>query len=478
MKADVVVIGAGAVGSSTARELSRYNLKVVLMEKSEDIGGDASRSNSAMMICGYDTPPFTLENKLVTTSNAMIDQLAEDLDVSFFRIGAIQVAKTEEELPALQASFQQAIDNGVTDVSRLSNEKLRAMEPNIAPTVAGGMFIPRESHIDVFELMVAYVENAVDNGVVLLRGAPVTDILTENKKVTAVVTPKGVIHTRFVVNAAGVYGDTIARMVGLDDFRNYPRMGQFYIMDKNLPYMPNHMLMPVPTPITRGKLLIPTIHGNLLLGPTAINREDRGDKSTDREQLDSVINEVKELIPAINAKDAVTQFAGLRPARDPYGYHIRAFKELKGYIEATGILTGVSGSPAIGVYISQLLGEEGLALQPKQDFNPVRVGIRRFARMSQKERNELIARDPHYGNIICRCETITEGEIVDAIRRTAGARSMDGVKRRLRVGMGRCQGGFCGPRTMEILVRELGIPMEQVVKNEPGSELLRGSNRK
>lgn len=477
VQADVVVIGAGAVGSSVARELSKYQLDVVLVEKDEDIGGNASKTNSAMMICGYDTPPDTLESKLAKGSNAMMDTLSRELDVAFDRIGALQVAQTPEEIPAMMESYRQAMDNGIYDAAIIGKEKLLEMEPNLSDKIEAGLWIPREGHVDVFELLIAYAENAAENGVKIWTSAEVTDIICEDNAVKTVVTKRGSIRTRYVVNAAGVFGDTIGKMVGIADFYNYPRYGQFYILDKNLPYMPDHMIMPVPTPLTRGKLVIPTIHGNLLLGPTAVNGMDRYDKATTKESLDVIIAETRKLLPAINPRDAVTQFTGIRPARTPKGYHIRAFESLKGYIEATGILTGVSTSPAMGVHIVSMLADEGLELIHKKNFNPYRMSIKRFKNLSAKEQDELIAKDPRYGHVICRCETVTEAEIVEAIHRNPGAWSVDAVKRRLRAGMGRCQGGFCSPRVVEILARELGVPAEIIRKNEPGSELLTEKNR-
>jgi len=478
MQADVVVIGAGAVGSSVARELSKYELDVVLVDKNEDIGGDASRSNSAMMICGYDTPPGTLESKLAIASNAMMDELSKELDVGFDRIGAIQVAKNEEETHKLHANFDKARENGVEDVVLLDKEKLLAMEPQLSKTVCEGMYVPREGRVDLFELVIAYAENAADNGVKILTSAEVTDILCEGGCVKTVVTSRGSIDTRFVVSAAGLFGDAISKMAGIDDFYMYPRYGQFYILDKNLPYMPGYMIMPVPTPVTRGKVIIPTIHGNLLVGPTAVDGEDKLKRDTDRETLELIIKETRELVPAIDPKDAVAQFAGARPARSPAGYHTRVFEDPKGYIEITGVTgTGVSTSPAMGVHIINMLADEGLELVPKKNFNKYRTSVRRFNKMSVKEQDELIREYPRYGHVICRCETVTEGEIAAAIHRNPPARSVDAIKRRLRCGMGRCQGGFCGPRIIEILAGELGTDAESVCKNEKGSELLTGMNR-
>lgn len=474
-KVDVVVIGAGAIGSAIARELSKYRLDVVLLEKNEDIGGDASKSNSATIICGYDSPPGTLESKLAVASNPMFDKVCEQLDVEFKRIGAFQLAFREEELAVLEENQQKAIANGVYDTELISGDEARKMEPQLSEEVKGALYIPRESILNVFELLTAYVENAVENGVTLMTSTKALSINQKDKRVISVTTDKGTIQTEFVINAAALYADELAKTVNLCDFQNYPRKGEMFVLDKNLPYAPKYILAPIPTPVTRGKLITPSVDGNLIVGPTAVNLKDKTDKSTTAEGLQSILDDVRRMIPAVNPKDSVTQFAGLRPARNPAGYSIRAFKELYGYIEVNGISQGVSCSLAVSVYVRNLLKEQGLSLVRKADYNPYRKKIVKFSECCREEQERLIQENPKYGNIICRCETISEAEIVEAIHR--GARSVDGVKRRVRAGMGRCQGGFCSPRVVEILARELGVPPEQICKNEPGSELLIGKNR-
>lgn len=474
-KADVVIVGAGAIGSALARELSKYKLDVVLLEKNEDIGGDASKGNSATIVCGYDAPPGTLESKLAVASNPMFDLVCEQLDVDFKRIGTLQVGYTDEDMKILEKNKERAFANGVYDTEVLNAEEVHKMEPALSDEVKGALYVPREGIVNVFDLLVGYVENAVDNGVTLMTSTKALSINRKDGKVFSVETDKGEIETRFVVNAAALYADELAKTVDLCDFRNYPRKGEFFVLDKNLSYAPKHVIAPIPTPVTRGKLLTPSIEGNLLVGPTAENIEDKEDKATTREGLQSILNDVCKMVPQINSKDSVTQFASLRPAREPAGYSIRAFESLYGYIEANGISQGISCSLAAAVYITNLLKEQGLKLEKKQNFNPYRRRIIRFCECTPEVQEKLIEENPKYGNIICRCEKISEAEIVEAIHR--GARSMDAVKRRVRAGMGRCQGGFCGPRVVEILARELGCLPEQICKNEPGSELLTAINK-
>lgn len=477
-QADIVIIGAGAVGSALARELSKYRLKVIVVEKNEDLGGDSSKSNSAIIHTGYDAKPGTLESQLVVAANPMYDRIAADLDVPFKRIGALLPAFTEEQFEQLPALKHKAMLNRVYDVEYKTGEQLLQMEPNLNPEVKGGLYIPRESIIDPFLLCIGLAENAADNGVEFLLGTKCTGIKVEEGAVTTVQTTAGDIATKYVVNAAGLYCDEVAGYVGKADYYVTPRKGQFYILDKNTSCKVGMIILPIPTKITKGKLMCPTIHGNMLVGPTAEDLLDKTDKSTNTAGLESIAADVRKMIPNVNLRDTITQYSGLRAQRNPEGLNIDVYDDLKGYVNLSGVRsTGLTGSVAIAKYVVDLMIEGGLKAEFKTNFNPIRHGTPRFAELSNEERAALIAKDPRYGNIVCRCETVTEGQICDAIHRTLGARSVDGVKRRLRAGMGRCQGGFCGPRVIEILARELGISPEEVRKNEPGSEMLTGNVR-
>lgn len=477
-QADIVIIGAGAVGSALARELSKYRLKVIVVEKNEDLGGDSSKSNSAIIHTGYDAKPGTLESQLVVAANPMYDQIAADLDVPFKRIGALLPAFTEEQFEQLPALKHKAMMNRVYDVEYKTGEQLLQMEPNLNPEVKGGLYIPRESIIDPFLLCIGLAENAADNGVEFMLGTKCTGIKVEEGAVTTVETTAGNIATKYVVNAAGLYCDEVAGYVGKADYYVTPRKGQFYILDKNTSCKVGMIILPIPTKITKGKLMCPTIHGNMLVGPTAEDLLDKTDKSTNTAGLESIAADVRKMIPNVNLRDTITQYSGLRAQRNPEGLNIDVYDDLKGYVNLSGVRsTGLTGSVAIAKYVVDLMIEGGMKAEFKTDFNPIRHGTPRFAELSNEERAALIAKDPRYGNIVCRCETVTEGQICDAIHRTLGARSVDGVKRRLRAGMGRCQGGFCSPRVIEILARELGVSAEEIRKNEPGSEMLTGNVR-
>ena len=477
-KTDVVVIGAGAVGCAVARELSKYHIQVMVVEKHEDVGGDASKSNSAIIHTGYDAAPGTLESQLVVAANPMYDLLCQELDVPFKRIGAILPAITDEQFAQLPAIKEKAFRNHVYDVEYKSAEELLEMEPNLNPAVKGGLYIPRESIIDPFILVQAYAENAAANGAQFLLSTKVTGITQEEGKITGVDTTAGHIEARWVINCAGLYCDEIAEMVGKADYKVVARKGQFYILDQNTSVKVNHIVLPIPTKITKGKLMCPTIHGNMLVGPTAEDQPSKTDKSITTEGLASIAADVRNLIPNVQLRDTITQYAGLRPNRVPEGLHFDTWEDLQGYVNLSGVRsTGLTLSLAMGKYVVQQMQYLGCELVLKDNFIMTRKGIVRFKELSREEQDALIKENPLYGNIVCRCETITEGEIMDAIHRPLGARTMDAVKRRVRAGMGRCQGGFCGPKVLEILAREWGCDPMDINKNNAGSHMVTGLTR-
>ncbi len=478
LKKDVVVIGAGAVGSAIARELSKYNLDILVVDKNEDVGGDASKSNSAIIHTGYDASPGTLESELVVAANPMYDELTRDLEVPYKRLGAILPAITDEQFQQLPAIKEKAFKNRVYDVEYLSAEQILEMEPNLNPEVKGGLYIPRENLIDPFLLVVALAENAQANGVSFMLNSKVTGINTENNKIKSVETTGGTIETEYVINAAALYCDEIAAMVGKADYTVVPRRGQFFILDKNTSCKVRRIVLPIPTKVTKGKLMCPTIHGNMLVGPTAEDLGDKADTAVTAEGLDSIAEEVRRLIPGVNLRDSITQYSGLRPNRNPEGLHVDMYDDLHGYVNLSGVRsTGLTLSVSIAKYVAQTILSKGLKTSLRNDFTSKRQGLVRFNEMTREEQDALVRRDPRYGTVVCRCETITEGEIIDAIKRPIPALSMDAIKRRVRAGMGRCQGGFCGPRVLEIIARELDVPASEVHKNRNGSFMITGSVR-
>lgn len=474
---DIVIIGAGAVGTAIARELSKYKVDVVVVDKRDDVGGDASKSNSSIICTGYDCPPGSLETAICRSSRMLADQTVKELEIPFNVCGAIMPAINQEQMNILKDIYDDAYKNEIFDVDVVSGKQLLDMEPELNPETIGGLYIPREAVIDNFLFVVAQAENAAENGVQFLLRNEVKDIQVENGKVKAVITDKETIQTQYVINAAGLFCDAIAEMVGECDFVVKPRKGQFFILDKNTNCQINHIIYPIPTPTSRGKLLLKTIHGNILCGPTAEDLEDKEDHSVTAEELAGIEADCKKLVPNINFADAITQFAGLRPNRIPAGFHI-GFGKTEGYFGISGVRsTGISCSLGISRYVVKKLQEGGVKLERNFDFNPYRKAIPRFSEATDEERDALIQKDPKYARVICRCETVTEGEIVEALHRPVPPTTLDGIKRRLRAGMGRCQGGFCSPKVIDIIARELNVPPESVDKNVPGSYILTGISR-
>ncbi|MCQ5146445.1 NAD(P)/FAD-dependent oxidoreductase [Enterocloster bolteae] len=478
IKADIVIIGAGAVGCAIARELSKYKVNIVVVDKRDDVGGDASKSNSAIIHTGYDAVPGTLESQLVVAANPMYDQLTKDLDIPFERIGAILPAFNEEQFEKLASIKEKAFRNHVYDVEYLSKQEILEKEPELNKNVLGGLFIPRESIIDPFIFVQALAENANENGVDFLLNTEVTDIKVENGAIKTVETTGGIIAASFVINAAALHCDDIAAMVGKADYKVVARRGQFYILDKNTSCKVKNIVLPIPTKVTKGKLMTPTIHGNMLVGPTAEDLGDKVDVSTTTEGLDSIYEDVSKMIPNVNIRDTITQYSGLRPNRNPEGLHVDIYDDLKGYINLSGVRsTGLTLSISMGKYVAEKLKETGCELVFKEEYKTTRKGIPCFHQMSVSEQEAIIKAEPAYGTIICRCETITEGEILNAINRPLGAKTVDAVKRRVRAGMGRCQSGFCGPKVIEILARELNVPVDKINKNLEGSYMIVGKNK-
>ena len=478
IKTDVLIIGAGAVGSAIAREFSKYNVSVLVVDKNEDIGGDASKSNSAIIHTGYDATPDTLESQLVVAANPMYEKLCKDLDVPYKKVGAILPAFTDEQFEKLPSIKEKAFKNRVYDVEYLSKEELLKMEPNLNPEVKGGLYIPRENIIDPFVYVQALCENAYANGVKFILNTKVTDIKVKDGKIEKVITTAGEIEADYVINSAGLYCDEIAEMVGKADYKVVARKGQFYILDKNTSCKVNHIVLPIPTKITKGKLMCPTVHGNMLVGPTAEEQLSKTDKSTTTAGLDSIATDVRNLIPNVNLRETITQYSGLRPNRNPEGLHFDIFDDIKGYVNLSGVRsTGLTLSVAMGKYVVQQLLMRGANFKLKDDFIKTRKGIIKFSEQTNEVKEELLKQNPLYGNVICRCETVTEAEILQAIHRPLGAKSVDAVKRRVRAGMGRCQGGFCGPKVIEILARELGVSTDKINKNQDGSYMVVGKTR-
>ena len=473
---DVIIIGAGVSGAAVARELSRYKVNACVIEKEEDVCCGTSKANSAIVHAGYDAAAGSLMAKLNVRGNQMMEQLAKDLDFPFKKNGSLVVCLHEEDMPNLQALYERGVANGVKDLRILNQEELRAMEPNISDDAYAALYAPTAGIVCPFNLNIAMAENACVNGVEFKFDTEVTG-LHPIEGGWAIETNQGSFETKYVVNAAGVYADTLHNMVSAKKIHITPRRGDYCLLDKTAGNLVSKTIFALPGKFGKGILVAPTVHGNLILGPTAIDIEDKEGTNTTREGLDQVIAKCGMNVKNIPMRSVITSFAGLRAHEDGHEFLIGELEDAPGFIDCAGIESpGLTSSPAIGEMVAEILREK-LHLEKNENFVATRKGVLDPDALSKEERIELIRKNPAYGNIICRCEMITEGEILDAIHRPLGAKSLDGVKRRTRAGMGRCQAGFCSPRTMEILARERHVSMFDITKSGGESKIVTGTNK-
>lgn len=474
---DIVIIGAGVSGSAAARELSRYNASICVLEKAEDVCSGTSKANSAIVHAGFDAANGSLMAKLNVQGNKMMEQLSKDLDFPFKQNGSLVVCTDESTRDGLQALLERGIKNGVEGLRIVEREELVKMEPNISDEAVAALYAPTGGIVCPFNLNIALAENAYVNGVEFRFNTEVTDIRKEEEGFT-LCTNNGDVRARYVVNAAGVYADKFHNMVSEKKINIIARRGDYCLLDKTAGTHVSHTVFALPTKMGKGILVSPTVHGNLLIGPTAVDIENKEGTNTTREGLDEAITKSAITVKNIPMRQVITSFAGLRAHEEGHEFIIGEVEDCPGFIDCAGIESpGLTASPAIGVMVADIL-QEKMGLTKKDNFVATRKGVLNPAEMSLEERNELIKKNPAYGNIICRCEMITEGEILDAIHRPLGARSLDGVKRRTRAGMGRCQAGFCSPRTMEILEREVpGFTMYDVTKSGGESAIVVGINK-
>ena len=470
---DVTIVGGGVIGCAIARELSRYQLKICLVEREEDVCSGTSKANSAIVHAGFDAKPGSMKARMNLEGSRRMEALSRELDFPYRRNGALVLCFSEADRPALEALYERGVKNDVEGLCILSGDEAREMEPNLTNVVVAALYAPSSAIICPFELTIALAENACENGVCFRFGERVEGI-APGKEGYELTTARGRILSRFVVNAAGVHADEINNMVSRRKLRITPRKGDYCLLDRQAGAHVSATIFQLPGKYGKGVLVTPTVHGNLLIGPSATDIDDKEGTATSRADLDDILQK-----SAMSAKDipynqAITSFTGLRAHEAGGDFVLGEAQDAPGFFNAAGIESpGLSSAPAIGAYIAESVARKAHAAL-KAGFQPQRRGIVRAAALPEEARAALIRENPLYGRIVCRCEQVSEGEIVDAIRRPVGARSLDGVKRRVRAGMGRCQAGFCTPRTMEILARELGLALTAIRKNGPGSELLTG----
>ncbi len=472
---DVAIIGAGVTGCSIAYELGKYQVKAVVIEKENDVSVGTTKANSAIIHGGYDPKPGTKMAYYNIRGNQYTKELCEKLDVPFKQIGALVVAFSEEEKKTLEELKERGNTNGVPDMEIWDQEKLRKEEPNISEKAQAALYSPNVGIISPWELAIALAEVSAQNGVEYKLNTEVTGIEKKDEGYQ-IETSQGMVEAKYICNAAGVFADKVNEMVNEKTFEITPNKGEYYLLDKSQGDLVNHVIFQCPNENGKGVLVAPTVHGNLIVGPDS--QPSAGDDvSTTRQGLDFVRNTALKSVPGINFRESIRNFAGVRARTKEHDFQIYEDKKNKGFINIGGMESpGLSSATAVALDIVKMLGESGLVLDAKEEIVDERK-IARFKGLSHEERAKLVAENPAYGKIICRCETVTEGEIINAIHRPIPAVSIDAVKRRCNAGMGRCQGGFCGPRVQEIIARELNIPLEEVPQDRKGTDIITGETK-
>lgn len=474
---DVLIIGAGVIGASIFRELTKYNLKVAVVEKENDVAMGTTKANSAIIHAGYDPKCGTLMAKYNVRGNDMFEKICSELSVPFKRIGFLVLAFNNEDLKVIKDLFINGNNNGVKGLEILNKEEVLSLEPNISKEVIGALYAPTAGIIGPFEYTIALMENGYKNGGDIILEREVVSIDKLEEIFIIKIKDGKEIKAKYIINAAGIYADKIHNMICKEKFKIIPRKGEYYVMDKSQGNIVNHTIFPCPSKVGKGILVTPTVHGNILVGPNAVDLEDKESLNTTSEGLKYIRKSVAHITEKIDFKESIRTFSGLRATSTINDFIIGEDSEVKGFIDVAGIKSpGLSSAPAIAEDIIKLLRNSGLNLMKNDNFIEVRTQVR-MSELSPLEKEELIKNQPLYGRMICRCEGITEGEIVDIIKNSFGKITLDGVKRRCRPGMGRCQGGFCGPRVQEIIARELNIKMEDVLLEKNDSIILYGKSK-
>jgi glycerol-3-phosphate dehydrogenase len=474
---DIIIIGAGICGTSVARELSKYDLKVALLDKSNDVSNGSTKANSAIVHAGYDPEPGTLMAKYNTLGNPMFDKLCHDLCVPFKRIGSLVLAFNDEDKKTIQELYDRGIQNNIPDMKIITPSEIKKIEPQVSDNVVEALYAPTAGIVGPWELAIALTENAMDNGVELLLNQEVTNIKPE-KDIFHITTTTDHFQAKVVVNAAGVFADKINNMVSQNKIEIRPKRGEYFVLDKNAGKTVHHVLFPTPNEKGKGILVTPTVHGNVLVGPNSVYIDEKEDKATTSDGLAEVRTAGHKTMENISYRDTINIFSGIRAEPENGDFIIGEAADVKNFINIAGIKSpGLSAAPAIAIDVVEIIKNCLQDVKKNKNFNPLRKKQIHFAELSNEEKQKLIAKNPQYAHVICRCENITEGEIVDSIHRNAGACTIDGVKRRTRPGTGRCQGGFCMPHVMKILARELNLPMEKVMKDEQNSPTITGETK-
>lgn len=469
---DLAIIGAGVSGAAIARRLSAYDLEVVLIEKEADVSFGVSKANSGIIHGGFHHDTTSLKSRLELQGNRMFDQLKEELHFPFERCGIIVAAMSSEEMRTVEKLYNQGVKNRIVGVELCNRERIHALEPKLNPDVVGGMFAPGGGIIEPYRFVFSLVESAMKNGVTLLTNWEVTAAAFRDGAHELANQKGEKLRAAYVVNAAGLYADKVSALFGAEEFTITPRKGEEYLMDRNAKAYTRRVVFPVPGSVSKGMLVIPTVEGTTMVGPTAEDAESKEDYATTRENFEKIFYSARRLVPSVSERDIITSFVGLRPALEGDDFYIDISGKAKQFIQVAGIQSpGLTASPAIGEYVKDLLKKAGLKLAEKTEWKPEIDALPRIRSASPTEADRLIQENPAFGEIVCRCESISEAEIVAAIR--AGHDTLDGIKFYTRAQMGRCQGGFCTYRILKILQRETGMALEEITKRGRGSYIVK-----
>lgn len=469
---DVVIIGAGVIGGAIARYLSQYKVNALVLEKENDVSMGTSKANSGISHAGFDCKVGTLKARFNVEGNKMMASLSKELDFPYIQNGAFVLAFDDKSKPSLEVLLDKGIKNGVEGLEIITGEEARKIEPKLSDEVKWALHAKTSGIVSPYEMTIALCENANTNGVNFRFNSEVTAIEKQNDYFKIEINGNEFIESKILVNASGLYCDKVSSMIGINDYKIVSRKGEYMLLDKSYPYT-NKTLFQTPTKMGKGILVAPTTHGNTLVGPTATDIDSKTNTSTTIEGLNEAWAKALLSVPTLNKRHIITQFSGLRSHLELDDFVV-GWSKVDGFYNVCGIESpGLTSAPAIGKYVALELKEK-LGLRENESYNGKRVGIKHITKLPLDERINLIKENPLYGHVICRCEEVTEGEIVESITRPLGARDLDGVKRRTRSGMGRCQMGFCTPKIMEILARELKVDVTNVTKNGPGSEVVVG----
>ena len=471
---DVAVIGGGVVGGLVLRELTKYKLNVCLLEKESDVAMGASKANSGIVHAGFDAPTGSNKAKFNVLGNKMMESVTAELGVKFRRNGSLVVAFSEEDIKTLETLRARGEENGVEGLEIIDGARLREMEKNISDAALAALYAPTGGIVCPYELTIAAIGNAMDNGAELFTDFAVKKIGKENDGYVLIAENGREVKAKAVINCAGLYSGKIAEMIGDNDINVSARKGEYILLDRECGDFVSHTLFCTPTPKGKGVLITQTVDGNILIGPTASEQAD-GNTETSADGLSFVMEKAMQICKKPPFSNIITSFAGVRAYSDRHDFIIEKSKKAKGFIHCAGIESpGLTASPAIAEYVVKTLVGSLLALERNESFNGTRMPDGYFKDLPIEEKNKIIERDPSYGKIVCRCERITEGEILRSLRVNPPATDIDGVKRRTRSGMGRCQGGFCQPHIAELIAKERGVTLTEVTKNGEGSNLLVG----